>query len=73
MKKTTSNDKLSVDVSGVEFFELLFLLFLGLKLAGKIDWSWWWVFAPLWVPLALVGIMIILITIWVLIFGRNKK
>lgn len=26
---------------------LLFLLFLGLKLSGSIDWSWWWVFAPL--------------------------
>ena len=27
---------------------LLFVLFLGLKLTGHIDWSWWWVFAPLW-------------------------
>ena len=26
----------------------LFLLFLGLRLAGKITWSWWWIFAPLW-------------------------
>lgn len=26
---------------------LLFLLFLGLKLSGSIDWSWWWVFSPL--------------------------
>lgn len=24
------------------------LLFVGLKLAGLIDWSWWWVFSPLW-------------------------
>jgi hypothetical protein len=29
-------------------FTLLFILFLGLKLAGKIDsWSWWLVFSPL--------------------------
>ena len=27
---------------------LLTLLFLGLKLAGSIDWSWWWVFSPIW-------------------------
>lgn len=26
----------------------LFLLFLGLKLAGAIDWSWWLVTLPLW-------------------------
>ena len=31
----------------------LFLLFLGLKLGGVIDWSWWWVTAPLWGGLAL--------------------
>ncbi len=34
--------------SGVGFGSLLFLLFLGLKLTGHIDWSWWWVTAPLW-------------------------
>ena len=28
----------------------LTLMFLGLKLADKIDWSWWWVFSPVWVP-----------------------
>ena len=39
--------------SGVTFLELLFLLFLGLKLANLIDWNWIWVFAPIWVPFAL--------------------
>ena len=29
-------------------FFLLFLLFLGLKLSDKIDWSWWWISAPIW-------------------------
>lgn len=24
------------------------LMFVGLKLAGFIEWSWWWVMAPLW-------------------------
>jgi hypothetical protein len=32
----------------------LFLLFLALKLMGYIDWSWWWVTAPLWIPIAVV-------------------
>lgn len=32
----------------------LFLLFLGLKLIHVIDWSWWWITAPLWIPTALV-------------------
>ena len=33
---------------------LLFVLFLALKLCGVIAWSWWWVTAPLWVPIALL-------------------
>jgi len=24
------------------------LLFVGLKLAGLLAWSWWWVLSPLW-------------------------
>lgn len=40
--------------NGVSFSSLLFLLFLGLKLTGYIDWSWWWVTAPLWGSIALV-------------------
>ncbi|AXH47869.1 membrane protein [Gordonia phage LastResort] len=27
---------------------LLFLVFLVLKLIAVIDWSWWWITAPLW-------------------------
>jgi hypothetical protein len=33
---------------------VLFLVFLVLKLTGNIDWSWWWVTSPLWIPLALI-------------------
>lgn len=29
--------------------ELLLTLFIGLKLTGIIDWSWFWVVSPLWV------------------------
>jgi len=32
---------------------LVFLLFLGLKLRGDIDWSWWLVTLPLWGDIAL--------------------
>jgi hypothetical protein len=36
------------------FTSLLAVLFIGLKLTGYIDWSWWWVLSPLWIPLAIV-------------------
>lgn len=51
--------------SGIGFCGALFLLFLGLKLGKVIDWSWWWVTAPLWGPAAIV------LSIWigVIMFG----
>lgn len=33
---------------------LLGVLFIGLKLTGHITWSWVWVLAPFWAPLAVV-------------------
>ena len=36
------------------FLFLLFIVFLVLRLTGVIDWSWWWVTSPLWLPIALV-------------------
>jgi hypothetical protein len=35
-------------------FGLLTVLFVGLKLAGVIAWSWWLVLAPLWGPIAIL-------------------
>jgi len=35
-------------------FTILGLIFIVLKLVGTITWSWWWVLAPFWVPLAVV-------------------
>lgn len=51
---TKENQK--VTVVGAPFFSLLTLLFIGLKLTNYIDWSWWWVLAPLWMPLIIVVI-----------------
>ena len=37
----------------------VFLIFLTLKLTGHIAWSWWWVAAPLWCPVAVVVAIVI--------------
>jgi hypothetical protein len=39
---------------GIGFCGLLAIAFIVLKLCGVIDWSWWWVLAPLWIPPGLV-------------------
>jgi len=47
---------------------IVFLAFFFAKIYDKIDWSWWWVFSPLWIPLAfctIIFIIIILLKIWV--------
>jgi len=28
----------------------LLVLFIIFKLTGDIDWSWWWIFSPFWIP-----------------------
>lgn len=35
-------------------FELIFIILLVLKLLKKINISWFWVFAPLTIPLAIL-------------------
>ena len=35
---------------GIGFFGMLAILFIGLKLAGFIDWPWALVLAPIWAP-----------------------
>lgn len=44
----------STSGSGLSFSGLLAIVFITLKLTGYIDWSWLWVLAPLWIPVAVV-------------------
>jgi phosphoglycerol transferase MdoB-like AlkP superfamily enzyme len=49
--------------SGIGMPAILFLIFLVLKLTGYIDWSWWWVTAPMWAGVILFLIVVILVAI----------
>ena len=55
--------------TGIGLDTILFAVFLILKLTGYIDWSWWWVTAPLWIPLA---ICLVVIVIYVIILGIKE-
>jgi hypothetical protein len=37
--------------NGLGLGMILFLIFMTLKLTGDINWSWWWVTSPLWIPI----------------------
>jgi hypothetical protein len=45
---------------GIGFGGLLTILFIALKLMGKITWSWWWVLCPIWGSVALVVAFVII-------------
>jgi len=48
----------------IGIIDLLVVLFIGLKLANVIDWSWWVVLAGWWVQIALgagyLGLVVLL-------------
>ena len=52
-EKTTSG--------GIGFGSALLLTFIILKLVGVIDWSWWWVLSPIWIPVVLLMAVSILL------------
>ena len=39
-------------------------MFIGLKLTDSIDWAWWWVLAPVWIPIALAAVIISALAIY---------
>lgn len=49
--------------NGIGMPAILFLIFLVLKLTGYIDWSWWWVTAPMWAGLLILLIVLVIVFI----------
>lgn len=62
----------NVSVSGIGFWGLLGVAFIVLKLCNVITWSWLWVLAPLWGPIAIFVAAIIIILFFVAIFAFLK-
>lgn len=42
---------------------VVFLAFFFAKIYNLINWSWWWVFSPIWIPILVSTILVILIII----------
>ncbi len=56
MNKTTNTTKTSS--KGITFFGALGIVFITLKLLNKISWSWLWVLAPIWAPVATLVVVL---------------
>ena len=48
---------------------VLGVAFIVLKLTGVIAWSWWWVLAPFWIPVAIL--LLILIPVLAITLSRR--
>jgi len=57
MQVTVKTKKKKINV-GVGI--ILFAVLLTLKLANIVNWSWWWITSPLWIPIALA----VLVMLW---------
>ena len=53
---------------------IILVLFVGLKLGGIINWSWWWVLSPIWLPWVLFfcAWLVIWVMAHLLLKGFNK-
>ena len=55
-------DNKQISNSGLTFLDVLTVVFIVLKLLGKITWSWFWVLSPVWISLIIY--VIIIIVLW---------
>ena len=67
-----SNNNSSTTSGGIGFFGLLTIVFIVLKLLGKISWGWLWVLSPLWISLALVVLVAVIVAV-ITIFKTKKE
>lgn len=56
--------------SGMGIGMILFIVFLVLKLTGVINWSWWWVTSPLWIPFAAAIAIVGIVGVIAIIIGK---
>lgn len=55
---------------GPGVLSILLVAFIVLKLCGVITWSWLWVLSPLWIPIALV--LVILLIVGIIVYANVR-
>ena len=53
--------------SGIGLGGAFGVLFVALKLLGVIDWSWLWVLAPIWGPIAFILVVLVIYVLCMLV------
>ena len=47
------SEKITTSYTGLSFLQVLTIVFVVLKLTNVINWSWWCVLMPLWLPITI--------------------
>jgi len=71
MSKSSSSSSVTAS-GGIGFSGLLTILFVGLKLTGYIDWSWWWVFSPIIISTVLTIVLVGIVLLVALLIAISK-
>ena len=66
-----SKEVSSSSSAGIGFTGVLTVLFIGLKLTGYIDWSWWWVLSPIWIS-AIIVVVILMAIFGIALWAHSK-
>ena len=69
MKDNGSGSSSSASASGIGFVGALQIVFIVLKLLGKISWSWLWVLSPTWISI----VFYIVVILGVVLFFKKLK
>jgi hypothetical protein len=63
----------STSSGGIGFFGALAIVFITLKIIGILEWSWWLVLMPLWIPIMIVlGFVIFSLILAIINTYKNK-
>lgn len=73
MEFDNKNIKNSTTVVSMPFCSLLSIAFIVLKLCNVINWSWWWVLSPLWIPIAAFFVLALILFVSLVIVAGIKR
>lgn len=66
-KRKVAGTSTGIGMTGIEALQISFII---LKLCHVINWSWIWVFAPLWMSILLTLLIIIAIIVIAVIMSK---
>lgn len=66
-------NKKEVAGGGIGFCGVLAIVFIVLKLTKLISWPWLWVLAPIWIPVALAGVIFIVVIVCTCLLALFEK